>query len=152
MGCRDKGRMASTEPIHLIERDRRRRRWIIRFSLLGLLLVALVGFVAALMMQSSSYTPDKLRATLEALPEYSSMQEIEHLLGHHHSWQAFDTPQQYTWRLHCQDLNALDIMEVTMRATEDRKLVYSRLHVTRLEGKDAWRYRWDQLLKLLRMK
>jgi len=136
----------------MIIRNHPRRRWVIRLCLMllfTLLILAVAGFY---LLSSSGMTAGEAETAFAELKSNNSREKAERLLGKPYSEDTENGITTLSWQYYTHGLMKIDAFHCTMACDQQGKVQSSSSIKVRVEGWEAWRWRWNKVKQRLGIK
>jgi hypothetical protein len=141
-------------PLQQLQRHQRRRRWIVRLTLLFVVLLIGLVLIASVMFRSSALSIAEAKALVMKLGECATREEMEQLLGKPAHVVEQNKQCKLTWIFTHQQLLSIDGLSITVDYEQVNALEIKSIGTGegRLFGWSVWEYRWNELQTKLGLK
>ena len=145
--------MFTTSPEQaMLTRYHRRRRWVIRICLILVFMLLILAVAGFLLLSPTGMTAEEAETAFAKLPANNSRGKAERLLGKPYFEGTENGVTTLSWQYYTHGLQKIDVFHCTLTCDQQGNIHSSNSIKVRVEGWDAWRWRWNKVKQRLGMK
>lgn len=136
----------------LLIRDHRRRRWVIRICVTLLFMIMILAVAGFVLLNPTGMTAEQAESAFAELKANNNRERAESLLGKPYSEDIENEVTRLSWQYYTHGLMKIDVFHCTMICDQQGKVRSSNSIKVRVEGWEAWRWRWNKVKQRLGIK